>query len=187
MKKNNEKGFLLAEAIVVGVFVLSLFVFLFVNVVPLVGKYEEYEKYDTIDGVYNANMVRAMIMEDDNMNKILELGSEIYKAYTPEVLCNNLVKKNYCKVLLGKSYLNVKKVYVTWYRLESNTGVGNGIKKAAKEPKNSIEFDRATSDYIDSLDSFSTPAGDTYKKYHRLIIQYDDDSFANIEVKVSEG
>ena len=48
MKKMNKKGFLLAEAIVVGVFVLSLFTFLFVNVVPLVGQYEAMEKYDTI-------------------------------------------------------------------------------------------------------------------------------------------
>lgn len=184
MKKNNEKGFLLAEAIVVGVFVLSLFVFLFVNVVPLVGKYEGYENYDTVDGIYNANMVRAMIMEDDNMNKILKLGTEKYKVYTAENLCNNLVKKNYCTVLLGKNYLNVKKVYVTWYRLKDSTGAGTGIKS---EINDTIEFDRATRDYIDSLDTFAQPSGDTYKKYHRLIIQYNDDSFANIEVKVSES
>ena len=159
MKKNNEKGFLLAEAIVVGVFVLSLFVFLFVNVVPLVGRYEGYENYDTIDGVYNANMVRAMIMEDNNMNTILKLGSGTYKVYTATSLCNSLVKKNYCKILLGKNFLNVKKIY---------------IKYAAR-------------DYINSLDDFSQPSGSTYRNYHRIIIQYNDDSFANIEVKVSES
>ena len=57
MKKSNEKGFLLAEAIVVGVFVLSLFTFLFVNVVPLVGRYEVAENYDTIDAIYNTNLI----------------------------------------------------------------------------------------------------------------------------------
>ena len=54
MKKNNQRGFVLVEAIVVAVFVLSLFTFLFVNVVPLVGMYERRLNYDTIDGVYNA-------------------------------------------------------------------------------------------------------------------------------------
>ena len=44
MKKRNEKGFLLAESIIVGVFVLSLFTFLFVNIIPLVGEYENEDK-----------------------------------------------------------------------------------------------------------------------------------------------
>ena len=166
MKKNNEKGFLLAEAIVVGVFVLSLFVFLFVNVVPLVGRYEGYENYDTIDGVYNANMVRAMIMEDNNMNTILKLGSGTYKVYTAISLCNSLVKKNYCKILLGKNFLNVKKIYITWYRLKSGTAAGNGIKETIKHAP--ADFDRAARDYINSLDDFSQPSGSTYRNYHRI-------------------
>ena len=64
MKKNNEKGFILAEAIVVGVFILSLFTFLFMNIIPLIGKYEAVEKYDTIDSVYNTNMIRMLILEN---------------------------------------------------------------------------------------------------------------------------
>ena len=68
MKKINKKGFVLAEAIVVAVFVLSLFVFLFSNLVPLVGQYEAHEKYDTIDSVYNTNLIRTMIMSDSNVN-----------------------------------------------------------------------------------------------------------------------
>ena len=85
MKKMNKKGFLLAEAIVVGVFVLSLFTFLFVNVVPLVGQYEAMEKYDTINGAYNANLIRTMILEDDNSEEILNLGSNPYKIYEREI------------------------------------------------------------------------------------------------------
>ena len=69
MKKLNKKGFLIAESIIVGVFVLSLFTFLFVNVVPLVGQYEAREKYDTINGAYNANLVRTMILEDNKMEQ----------------------------------------------------------------------------------------------------------------------
>ncbi len=176
MKKSNEKGFLLAEAIVVGVFVLSLFTFLFVNVVPLVGRYESEEKYDDIESVYNANLIRTMIMEDDNLASVIKLGSKPYLKYSPSALCNALKKKNYCTALLGESFLNVKNVYVTWYRTSN-------IKNSAKT---SADFDRASRDYIDSIDGFTQPAGTTYAKFHRLIIYYNDGRFANVEIKVSE-
>lgn len=178
MKKMNKKGFLLAEAIVVGVFVLSLFTFLFVNVVPLVGQYEAMEKYDTINGAYNANLIRTMILEDDNSEEILNLGSNPYKIYEREDLCSdkNLDKENYCWKLLGDTYLNVDKIYITWYRTER-------IK--ATSLKNDVDFDRAARDYIASLDDYKQPAGATYDNYKRIIVCYNDGTFANIEVKVA--
>lgn len=180
MKKMNKKGFLLAESIIVGVFVLSLFTFLFVNVVPLVGQYEAREKYDTITGVYNAHLVRTMILEDTKAESILELNDLPYKYYEREDLCSNdnIEKVNYCTKLLGDSYLNVDKIYITWYRTET-------IKKFSKN--NDFDFDRATRDYIDSLDGFKQPSGSTYDNYKRIIVYYNDGTFANIEVKVAEG
>ncbi len=178
MKKMNKRGFLLAEAIVVGVFVLSLFTFLFVNVVPLVGQYEAMEKYDTINGAYNANLIRTMILEDDNSEEILNLGSNPYKIYEREDLCSdkNLDKENYCWKLLGDTYLNVDKIYITWYRTER-------IK--ATSLKNDVDFDRAARDYIANLDDYKQPAGATYDNYKRIIVSYNDGTFANIEVKVA--
>ena len=179
MKKNNEKGFLLAEAIIVGVFVLSLFTFLFVNIIPLIGRYEASEKYDTINGAYNANLVRTMILGDPKSVDILELNDNAYKVYEREELCDGetLEKVNYCKKLLSDTYLNVNKVYITWYRTQK-------IKTAAEN--NNTDFDRATRDYIASLDDYAQPAGTNYEKYKRIIIYYNDGSFANIEITVSE-
>ena len=179
MKKLNKKGFLIAESIIVGVFVLSLFTFLFVNVVPLVGQYEAREKYDTINGAYNANLVRTMILEDNKMEQVLELNNLPYKIYEREDLCTveNLEKANYCTKLLGDAYLNVDKIYITWFRTEE-------IKKASRN--NDIDFNRAARDYIDSLDGYKQPSGSTYDNYKRIIVQYNDGAFANIEVKISE-
>ena len=142
----------------------------------MVGRYEAEEKYDTIEGIYNANLIRTMIMEDDNLSSVLKLGSNKYKKYTASQLCSALKKTNYCKSLLSKSFLNVKFVYVTWYRTTD-------IKNSAKT---SSDFDRATREYIDGLDKFTQPSGPTYDKYHRLIIYYNDGSFANIEIKISD-
>lgn len=175
MKKKNEKGFILAEAIVVGIFVLSLFTFLFVNIIPLVGEYEANQEYDTIDGVYNANLVRSMILNDADVIDILTLGSAPYKYYTGTGLCNNLNYKNMCLKLVGEDFLNIKGIYVTWYRSEP-------IKTASKG--NVDNFSRAAREYIEQLESFDKPSGTTYDRYKRLIINYNDGTFANIEVKV---
>lgn len=177
MKKINKKGFVLAEAIVVGIFVLSLFTFLFTNIIPLIGEYEANEKYDTIDGVYNANLVRSMIMNDNNAISVLQLNGQPYKYYSATGLCNALNYKNMCLKLVGKDYLNIKNVYITWYRTEK-------IKTASKG--NVSNFTRAAREYIEHLESFNQPSGTTYNYYKRLIIYFNDGSFANIEVKVSE-
>ncbi len=182
MKKNNENGFLLAEAIVVGVFVLSLFTFLFVNVIPLVGQYESLEKYDTIDGVYNTNIIRTMLMEDDNMAKVLPTGGTYYTAFTPETLCDTLDRRNYCMKLLDSEYLNVKFVYLTSYRTNSFKAQIETLKDEIMRGDNDY-FDRASYDYIQSLDGFSQPSGTTYANYHRVIVYYNNGEFANLEIK----
>lgn len=180
MRINNKKGFVLAEAIIVGTFVLTLFTFLFLNVVPLVGKYESIEKYDTINGAYNTNLIRTMILQDNNSKKILELGGSSYKNYTKETLCKEDVIENvnFCSTLLGEDFLNVRKIYITWFRT-------NKIKATSIDDYDTM--DRATRDYIAHLPDYSTPAGDIYAQYKRIIVYYNDGSFANIEIKVAEN
>ncbi len=55
MKKNN-RGFVLAEAIVVSVFVLGMFTYLAMNVIPLISKYEKVSNYDNPQEIYLANL-----------------------------------------------------------------------------------------------------------------------------------
>jgi len=191
MKKNNKEGFILVEAIVVAVFVLSLFTFLFVNIIPLIGLYEAQENYDTVDSVYNTNLIRSMIMGDAKRNDILTLknasGNEIlYKVYTPATLCtsSNIEKVKYCQKLLGPDYLNVKKIYITWYRTTKAVS-SKSLKSEART--NKTDFDRATREYIASLDDFSKPSGATYNQYKRIIVSYNDGSFANLEIKIKES
>lgn len=177
MKKRNEKGFVLAEAIVVAVFVLSLFTFLFSNLVPLVGQYEAHEKYDTIDGVYNTNIIRTMIMTDPDVNTVLKLGSASYIFYEDQDICAWLDKTNFCKKLLNSTYLDVKAIYVTWYRTAD-------LKRDIKN--NPSNFPRAFREYVDTIDTFTQPTNSAYDKYKRIIVHYNDGSFANLEIKLKE-
>ena len=61
MKKNNQKGFVLAETLVVTVFLMVIFAMIYSNFYPLVGEYEKREVYDDVDGKYSAYWLKQMI------------------------------------------------------------------------------------------------------------------------------
>ena len=61
MKKINQRGFVLAETLVVTVFLMVLFAMIYTNFFPLIGEYEKRETYDDIDGKYAAYWIKKMI------------------------------------------------------------------------------------------------------------------------------
>ena len=56
----KKKGFVLVETIVTSVFVLGLFVFIFANILPLIGDYDRIRNYDTIESIYDTHMIKKM-------------------------------------------------------------------------------------------------------------------------------
>lgn len=61
MKKINQKGFVLAETLVVAVFLMAIFTLIFTNFYPLIGEYEKRESYDDVDGKYAVYWLKRMI------------------------------------------------------------------------------------------------------------------------------
>ena len=61
MKRIKQKGFVLLETLIVTVFVMSIFVFVYRNSVPMMGQYEKMQNFDDIDSVYAADMMKRMI------------------------------------------------------------------------------------------------------------------------------
>ena len=61
MKKINNKGFVLAETLVVTVFLMVLFAMIYSNYLPLVGEYEKRETYDDVDSKYSVYWLKSMI------------------------------------------------------------------------------------------------------------------------------
>ncbi len=51
----NKKGFVLAEAIVVSVFVIGMVAYIAVNMLPLISRYEKASNYDDLQEVYLVN------------------------------------------------------------------------------------------------------------------------------------
>ena len=69
MKKNN-KGFVLAEAIIVSVFVLGMFTYLAMNVIPLISRYERVVNYDNPQEIYLANTLYEEMAELETSNNV---------------------------------------------------------------------------------------------------------------------
>ena len=67
LKKLNNKGFVLAETLVVTVFLMVIFTMIYSYFYPLIGEYEKRENYDDIDSVYAIYWIKRII-EDSSYN-----------------------------------------------------------------------------------------------------------------------
>jgi len=61
MKKQNSKGFVLAETLVVTVFLMIIFTMIYSNFFPLIGEYEKRENYDNVDSKYAVYWLKRLI------------------------------------------------------------------------------------------------------------------------------
>lgn len=84
MKKNN-KGFVLAEAIIVSVFVLGMFTYLAMNVIPLISRYERVVNYDNPQEIYLANtLYEEMLSVEKNTNIKTDIALSVLVSNTNE-------------------------------------------------------------------------------------------------------
>ncbi len=117
MKTNRQNGFLLVETLIVTVFVMTLFLFIYRNVVPLVGEYTRRENYDDIDSVYAASLIRNLILSDGNYDSLVA-GIDNEHPYKDISDCNLYQQKNLCNAL--KEQLNITQV------IDENNNVVDG-------------------------------------------------------------
>ncbi|MBQ8891541.1 MAG: hypothetical protein IJ068_01595 [Bacilli bacterium] len=122
----NKKGFVLAETLVVTIFVLLIFSILYNSIVPLLGRYNELSYYDDLDTTYDVYQYRKLLEKDANLSTII---SENYKVIT----CNDFNNILDCDRLddyldRGNSdtllYLNTSKIS----EVKNNSSIPNEIK-----------------------------------------------------------
>lgn len=92
MKKNNNKGFMMAELLVVAVVVLVIFTILFTNFVPTKGEYEKRLEYNDIDTLYANYYLRVLLLRcySSTGTKISPtLNSENYLTVVKDKTCTS--------------------------------------------------------------------------------------------------
>ena len=170
----NNKGFVLVETIITSVFVLSLFTFIIANVIPLIAEYDKLRDYDSIESIYDAHLIRKMILKSDERRatNLVSLPPEGYYLFDGAEICQYVSNQTYCKKLLSRNYLDVKKIILTNYVISDDF-----VSKRTN-------FDRALQEYIKQMQRYNnTGLSPTQYRYERrLIIEFNDGRIVNIEL-----
>lgn len=156
MKKMNNKGFMLAETLVVTSFVAGVLIFLFIQFTNLSKNYEDNYKYNTVENLYALEDVRDFIIEKEHNISITldEMGD---KDYIDISNCNIFEDdKDYCAKLF--ELVNVEQVIV------------------AKNSFDKSNFDSSNRDLV----AFAKKINITGKEQFRLIASFKDSTFATL-------
>ncbi len=134
MIKNNRKGFVLAETLVVTVFLMWIFTMIYTNFYPLMGEYEKRETYDDVDGKYDVFWLKRMIEDSSyqiSVDKIVNLAERGYARFECDDVASDDEKREICKNMVKALQVegcdkrgNNCEIFITPYR------IGNGNDKS---------------------------------------------------------
>lgn len=175
MKKINKKGFALAEAIVVSVFVLGMFTYLAMNIIPLISKYDAVLKYDNPQEIYAANVLYDEVLNYMN-TKYAEYTASNFKDMKFDksrsliAIDSKVENKDYFLELID--YLGIVNTF--WLDGECNV----------------IKDDYGTNyrgmrDYCNYL--FSKKGLESKKKYAIFLVEFEDNKFSHFVIMDGEN
>lgn len=130
----NKKGFVLAEAIIVSVFVLGMFSYLAINILPLISKYEKALNYDNLTEVYLVNDINDEILLR-GMNVPTGDYKYSYDEEQNEVICkkdNSEYNRSICNADLNKiiyKYIGANEILI----LDQELSDKNNLSRAMRE------------------------------------------------------
>jgi len=144
MKKINSSGFVMAETLIVTVFLTVIFAMLYSSFLPFAGEYEKRENYDNIDGKYAVYWIKRII-EDSSYNipsgkenYIKERGyirfecSDVTGDDEKRAFCINMVRS--LQVSGCDKYGDKCDIFITRYRLNNvNDSSRKWFKEAMKD------------------------------------------------------
>lgn len=195
MKKLNQSGFVLAETLIVTVFLMTLFTMVYKTVLPLMGKYEEREVYDDVDSKYSIYWIKKMIESSSYNHSFDVITSAGYFRFECKDFAKDSNSQNMCKdIVKAMGINNCDKngdncdIYITNYR------IGNTENKEAKTFfKNVIrqdteKFSSGFKSYILYLPDYQRRSltGAQYRVFavfHHLKDSNNYYSYATIEIK----
>ena len=96
----NNKGFVMTETLVVTVFLVTIFTFVYISIIPLMGKYDDMSYRDSdIDIVYKLYTIRKMLNKDSHKSNIVLNNFK-------ELTCSDFDDESYCNMLM--QYLDLR-------------------------------------------------------------------------------
>ena len=127
MKKLNNKGFMLAETLIVSTFVAGVLIFLFIQFTNLGKAYDDSYIYNTPEGLYALEDIKEYINTDLDVQLYIEQNIETMK-YIDLTDCSLFINKDYCVNLFELE--NIDRIFVTTndFDKQSITGYNEDFK-----------------------------------------------------------
>ena len=176
-KKLNRQGFILVETLIVGVFVMGIFTLLYTNFFPLIGEYERFKDYDTVESIYIAHWARVIALKGLTDSSYTTASNTGYLDITDCSLYTGSDAQNSCAAF--NTINKKKKIYLTPY---STINFKNYV-------KDNNSFSRSFRDYISYLPTYSKNTAKTPESgYYRVIIEYtSNDTYKYGTIEVFKG
>ncbi len=146
MKKNNQKGFVLLETVVVAVFIIGIFTFVYTSIVPLLGRYDDLANNYELEKTYKLYHVRDALYKDDNF---FNITSQPYK----KINANDFANKDYYNSLVDLLFEDdYQIIYIKDIKTNMNAAFTNlNIKGSFREYIENIEDKKASVDLANFL------------------------------------
>lgn len=163
MKKNNQNGFMLVEAFIVSTIVLSVLVFMFVQLRTVVNGFDRSFSYNTVSGLYIANELGKFVVNHNYDSLKQEIDTEGYVIqnidsykdfdYETNILWNEMLNiSNIKNVIISTEDLNM---------LKNSNNILDSIK---------------LEDYIKILNV------DQNMSRYRIVVEFNDDTYASVKL-----
>lgn len=159
MKKNNKKGFVLAETIAVSVIIMTSLVIVYTQFATLNNSYKTSFQYNNVNNLYLVNNLRNFIKDDglDRLIQLLDNNEYIDITSCPSYLFDEYL---YCRLLVDSS--NMKTVLFT--------------KEDISELKNSID----NTNYSQTMKNYIKKINNSTGNSQRLIVEFEDETYATL-------
>ena len=106
----NNKGFVLAETLIVTTFVIGVLLYLFIQFTSLSSSYNENYVYNTVESLYAIEDIKELVVSDSTIVSYIENNIQS-SGYIDISSCELFEEQEYCKRLIELE--NIEKIIVT--------------------------------------------------------------------------
>jgi len=156
MKKMNNKGFMLAETLVVATFLVTTLLFIYVQFNNVTNSYDTSFRYNTVNGLYATKNIVDFVKSDGLDNLKTSINANGYYIDITNCSTAYFEEADYCQILFDT--LKVKTVLFT---KENLTELKN----------NTLGLTQTMIDFINYIDY------DTVNDY-RIIVEFEDNTLS---------
>lgn len=166
MNKNNSKGFMLTETLIVTVFVCTVLVLLFSQIQKVEENYQRTYMYNSVSSLYATKNIKDYLM-NNYIETLIKDYAESSEPYLDITDCGMIYyeSSNYCKKLYDD--LKVQKILFLasdFYEVKYTD----------------ISSSKLTQGMLDFIDYVNEDNGDNR---YRLVVSFKDGTFATVKIK----